>query len=166
MRRRSDSGQVLVEFALVLPILIGMLVGSLDLGRVILANDLVANAAREAARYAIVHGGSKITACPVGPAGPEAIVPLASPSCPHPSPSTQAIRDVAIGFAGAGGQAVTVTVCYGRGCSGDTNAVGATNVRGTPVTVTVTATVQAVAARFVGISSFTVSSTSTMLVNT
>lgn len=165
--RRSSRGQTLVEFALVLPILIGMLVGAFDLGRVVLANDLVANAAREAARYAVVHGGSKFNSCPTGPAGPEAIVPPASPSCPHPSPSTESIKQVARDFASAGGQAVIVEVCYGIGCSGNTHTSGAsgTNARGNPVTVTVRATVTAVAAGFIGLSTFNVSSTSTMLVN-
>ncbi len=144
-----------------------MLVGAFDLGRVVLANDLVANAAREAARYAIVHGGSKFNTCPVGPAGPEANPPPASPSCPYPTPSTESIKQIARDFAAAGGQSVTVEVCYGTGCTGNTHTSGGsgTNARGNPVTVTVRASVATVAANFIGISTFDVSSTSTMLVN-
>ncbi|MCV0402533.1 MAG: pilus assembly protein [Chloroflexi bacterium] len=165
--RRSSRGQTLVEFALVLPILVGMLIGAFDLGRVVLANDLVANAAREAARYAVVHGGSKFNSCPTGPAGPEAIVPPASGSCPFPSPSTESIKQVARDFAAAGGTSVVVEVCYGTNCTGDTHTSGAsgTNARGNPVTVTVRATVSVVAGNFIGIGAFNVSSTSTMLVN-
>ena len=50
MKDRSSSGQSLVEFALILPVLILMLIGTFDLGRVVWANDTVSNAAREAAR--------------------------------------------------------------------------------------------------------------------
>jgi Flp pilus assembly protein TadG len=158
---RDARGQTLVEFALIFPLLVGMLVGAFDLGRVVLANDLTANAAREAARFAIVHGGSQLTACPVGPHDSTDLTPpAASASCPYPSPSTESIKQVARDFASAGGQAVTVTVCYG---SGDTST--AFNKRGTEVTVSVTATVSTVAARIIGIETFTVSSTSTMLVN-
>jgi len=161
---RDARGQTLVEFALIFPLLVGMLVGAFDLGRVVLANDLTANAAREAARFAIVHGGSQLTACPVGPHDSTDLTPpAASASCPYPSPSTESIKQVARDFASAGGQAVTVTVCYGSGCSGDTST--AFNKRGTEVTVSVTATVSTVAARIIGIETFTVSSTATMLVN-
>lgn len=163
--RGSSRGQSMVEFALVLPLVIGMIVGAFDLGRVVLANDLVANAAREAARFAIVHGGSQITACPVGPPGPEAQVPPPSPSCPFPSPSTESIKEVARDFAAAGGLSVTVDVCYGAGCSGNTTAANVKNTRGTPVTVTVYGTVSPIATNLLGIGAFSVTSTSTMLVN-
>jgi hypothetical protein len=58
-----------------------------------------------------------------------------------------------------------VEVCYGEGCSGDTDAAGATNVRGTPVTVTVRSTVSMAAGGLIGLSGFGVVSTSTMRVN-
>lgn len=56
MRSRSDStdGQTLVEFAFILPIFILMLMGVLDLGRAVYASHTLNNAAREAARQAIV----------------------------------------------------------------------------------------------------------------
>ncbi|MEO7117701.1 MAG: TadE family protein [Candidatus Limnocylindrales bacterium] len=57
-----DRGQALVEFALVLPILATLLFGLLDVGRVVWAQDSISNAAREGARFAIVHGGSPATA--------------------------------------------------------------------------------------------------------
>jgi Flp pilus assembly protein TadG len=167
MSHKSSRGQALVEFALVLPILVGMLMGFFDLGRVVLANDLISSAANEATRFAIVHGGSRSTACPVGPPDPiYTVIPPASDSCPYPSPSKEAIREVARDFAAAGGGiSVTVEVCYGAGCSGDTDVPNATNVRGTPVTVTVHAGVPMVAASFVGLAHFDLTSTSTMLVN-
>jgi Flp pilus assembly protein TadG len=163
--RESARGQSMVEFALVLPILVLLLAGFFDFGRVVLGNDALAHAAREAARYAIVHGGSSLNPCPVGPAGPEAVVPAASASCPFPSPSKESIRIEAREQAAAAGSDVTVQVCYGAGCVGDTDIPGATNARGTPVTVTVTSTVSMTAGSIIGFTSFDVSNTSTMLVN-
>ena len=54
LHRLTDRGQSLVEFALVLPIFILLLVGILDFGRAIYAYNTISNAAREAARVAIV----------------------------------------------------------------------------------------------------------------
>lgn len=53
-RRRRQEGQSLVEMALVLPILLLILMGIFDMGRAIFAFNAVSNAAREAARLAIV----------------------------------------------------------------------------------------------------------------
>jgi Flp pilus assembly protein TadG len=54
--RRSDArGQSLVEFALVLPIFILVLMGLFDLGRGVYAYNTLSNASREAARVAIVN---------------------------------------------------------------------------------------------------------------
>ena len=56
-RRRSHGrrGQALVEFALVLPIFILLLVAIFDLGRAAFAYNTLTNAAREGARMAIVN---------------------------------------------------------------------------------------------------------------
>jgi Flp pilus assembly protein TadG len=166
-RTRTDSsrGQTMVEFALILPILVLLLTGFFDLGRVVLSNDALSHAAREAARYAIVHGGSVANLCPVGPLPDDILPPAASASCPFPSPSKESIRVEARQQAAVAGSAVTVEVCYGQGCVGDTDNLNATNERGTPVTVTVHSTVQMTAGSLIGFSSFDVSSSSTMLVN-
>jgi TadE-like protein len=173
-RQSRSGGQGLVEFALVLPVFMVILIGMVDLGRAIWANNSVANAAREAARFAAVHGGSckdlsstacgTTSYCPVGPKGPLTAVPAASTSCPYPSPSKTAIRNTATGFLVGGGSTSTVTVCYGTSCSGDTDSQS-TNVRGTPVTVVVSTTVPIVLGSFLGFSTMTVSGTSTMLIN-
>jgi Flp pilus assembly protein TadG len=163
-RSASPRGQTLVEFAMVLPVLMIMLVGTLDLGRVVLANDTVGAAAREATRYAIVHGASAIDLCPAGPPAPDSYVPPApTPDCPHPAPSKEAIREVARRWAMSAGEPVVVEVCYGDGCSGDTDT--GTNARGTTVTVTVRSTVNMAAGGLIGVSSFGIVSTSTMRVN-
>src|SRR6185312_16248181 len=56
LRRRTGSrrGQALVEFALVLPIFILLLVGIFDFGRAIYAYNTISNAAREAVRVGVV----------------------------------------------------------------------------------------------------------------
>ena len=164
MNRRDTRGQALVEFALVLPVLVLLLTGFFDLGRVVMAHDSLSYSAREAARYAIVHGGSIRNTCPVGPLSEDwDAAPAPSASCPHPSPSKESIHREAREMASAAGFDVTVEVCYGAGCSG--NADTARNDRGVPVTVSVRTTVQMAAGSFLGLGSFDVTGSSTMLVN-
>jgi len=55
MRLKSEKGQAMVEFALVLPILILLLCAIMDFGWIFFQKILVTNAAREAARYSAVH---------------------------------------------------------------------------------------------------------------
>lgn len=146
-RRARNRGQGLVEFAFVLPIFLLMLFAIIDIGRVVWANDSLANAAREAARYAIVHGGSETTTDPVGP-----------------GITKQPIVDTAHAFAIAAGDNLVVQVCYGAGCTGDSDTV-ASNARGTPVTVSVRSQVSMLTGSLVGFDPFAVSATSTMVVN-
>jgi len=54
-RRTGSRGQGLVEFALVLPIFVLLLVALFDLGRAVFAYNTITNAAREGARLAIVN---------------------------------------------------------------------------------------------------------------
>jgi Flp pilus assembly protein TadG len=51
----EDDGATLVEFALVTPVLILVLVASLDFARALNAYVTVTSASREAARYAVLH---------------------------------------------------------------------------------------------------------------
>ena len=63
-RRHTDSrGQALVEFALILPLFLTVLVGVIVLGIIVFYNQELTNAAREAARFASV--GSATAQCPV-----------------------------------------------------------------------------------------------------
>ena len=55
MTRRRLRAQALVEFALILPVLLVILLGTVDAGRLIFAYNSVANAAREGGRTAIVN---------------------------------------------------------------------------------------------------------------
>jgi len=52
--RQRGRGQALVEFALVFPILIIIILGTVDLGRAVYAYNTVGNAARSGVRVAIV----------------------------------------------------------------------------------------------------------------
>jgi Flp pilus assembly protein TadG len=163
-RSRSDHGQGLVEFAIVLPVFLLIVFGAIDLGRVIWATDDITNAAREGARYASVHGGSFLTSCPTGPG----LTQTLQPSCPAWSPDTKEPTRVATrGYFVAAGGSTTVQVCYytTTSCSGDSDQSGATNSRGTYVTVTVQATVPILTGTLLGLHGFTVNAHSTVLVN-
>jgi TadE-like protein len=54
-RRQKRRGQALVEFALVIPIFLLLLIALFDLGRAVFAYNTLTNAAREGARLAIVN---------------------------------------------------------------------------------------------------------------
>jgi Flp pilus assembly protein TadG len=53
--RHDDGGATAVEFALVVPVLMLLLVGAFDLSRAVNAYVTVSNASREGARYAVLH---------------------------------------------------------------------------------------------------------------
>lgn len=53
--RHDRQGQALVETALILPILLVIVIGLFDVGRAVFAYNTATNAAREAARLAIVN---------------------------------------------------------------------------------------------------------------
>lgn len=53
--KQKQRGQELVEFAIVLPLLLLILFGAIDLGRAFHAAITIANAAREGARYIALH---------------------------------------------------------------------------------------------------------------
>jgi Flp pilus assembly protein TadG len=54
--RRGERGQSLVETALVFPVLITMLVGAVEMARVVRASIAVANAAKAGAQYGTENG--------------------------------------------------------------------------------------------------------------
>lgn len=90
-RARRDEGQALVEFALVIPVLLMLILGLFDVARAVWQENTLAYAAREGTRFAIVHGSAS------------------------DSPATQAdhaavdavVRDASVGVAN-----ITVTVTY------------------------------------------------------
>jgi hypothetical protein len=174
MKRRSKTrGQALVEFALIFPIFILLLVSIFDLGHVVWANNSLATAAREAARFAVVHGGSDRSTCPQGRL-PTTYGGTLSTTCGFTpsslSPlvdSREGIKDEARQWLSGVGGTTTISVCYGQvtSCAGDVDAPGATNARGTKVTVTVSNTIGLAAPSLLGLGPFNLSGTATMLVN-
>jgi len=162
--RKDSRGQGLAEFAIVLPIFLVVVFGMIDIGRVVWATDNITNAAREGARFASVHGGSFISACPVGPS----LAGTPAATCPAWSPdSKQPVRDAARAFFDPSNGAATVWVCYytTTSCSGDTDQSGASNARGTYVTVTIQMSVPVLTGSLLGMAGFTVNAHSTVLVN-
>jgi Flp pilus assembly protein TadG len=111
-------GQALVEFALVAPILIIMILSIIELGRFIFAYEVANSAVREGTRYAIVHGYYSLA--PVGP------LP-ASPdnACPPTTASTTAVANVVQQNAYTLPPATRILVCY----------PDSTNLRGNRVNV-------------------------------
>jgi Flp pilus assembly protein TadG len=57
-RRRNQEGAAAVEFALILPILMLLTLGALDMGHMYYIDHLITNASREAARYAAKYTGA------------------------------------------------------------------------------------------------------------
>ena len=150
--RRRSAGQALAEVALVAPLFFLMVFGIIDLARVIWANDVAANAAREGARYASVHAGYSDLTVVV---------------------SKDEIKDHAKEYVIAGGQNIIVTVCfsgvhiasYQGGCTGDTDEFGYLYERGNLVSVTVTSNVPTLLGTFFGNGQWTVTGASTVLIN-
>jgi Flp pilus assembly protein TadG len=155
--RRRSSGQALAEVALVAPLFFLIVFGIIDLGRVIWANDVVAGAAREGARYASVHAGN---------------LGLTDPA------TKDDIKAHATDYVIAGGTNVAVTVCFSAvriasqqaGCTGDVDEIlgdGTTAgyVRGNLVTVSVTSHVPTIIRSLFGAGDWGVSGTSTVLIN-
>ena len=101
-RWREDRGSSLIEFCLISVILVIVLLGVVEMGRMVLVYTTIANAAREGARYAIVHGKDQ-TVSPSGPGDPC--------TCPD-------VQTVVKNFAGAGllnTDSLTITVSYPNG---------------------------------------------------
>jgi Flp pilus assembly protein TadG len=82
-RRRATRGQAQVEFALVIVFLMILILSMLELLTLMHTYNVLADAAKEGLRYAIVHGNKNSTAsgptCPCadidGPAAPPGTVP-------------------------------------------------------------------------------------------
>ena len=83
MIRPGRHGQTLVEAALVMPLLLVLLFGIILLGLGVFYQQQLANAAREAARYAAIH--SATARCPTVPHLDPASPPLSYTRCDRPT---------------------------------------------------------------------------------
>ena len=99
--RHRSAGQGLVEFSLVFPIIVLLVVGFVEIGRAVFAFNTIANAARQAVRVATVNQLTAVTDC-------DETRPIEDPYEPHWS-----IRGCAISAAGPLGiTTANVSVVY------------------------------------------------------
>jgi len=100
-REPRAGGQALVEFAMVLPIIVLLIAGFIEIGRAVFAYNTIANAARQGARVAAVNQLPDVTDC-------DESRPIEDPYEPHWS-----IRGCAIAAAGPLGiTTANVSVSY------------------------------------------------------
>lgn len=113
--RQRSAAQALVEFVLVAPLFFLLLFAIIDFGRYVYYVQILNNAAREGARYAIVHG-SRDGLDPTGPGSPD--------------PTGEDVKAVVLNYAIGviGGGALDIQPSWPDG----------TNDRGQPVLVQVT----------------------------
>jgi hypothetical protein len=121
--RAEDDAQAVVEFALVLPVILLLVFGIIDLARAVWEENTLAYSAREGTRYAIVHGAWGSTTVWPGPSG---VTSCTSGQTQPPNSNCQPVYDVVRNAAiGVPNLTVTVTwrdqpsppdVCYDRGC--------------------------------------------------
>lgn len=108
---RGQRGAAAVEFALVLPLLLVLLWGTIEFGFMMFDKAMITNASREAARAAVVHQTPKMTVGDIRDKvtayctnlvsfGGEAAVQVDVPQAPPTDPAT------------ASGQQLTVNVTY------------------------------------------------------
>ena len=130
-----SRGQALPEFAIVAPLFFLLLFGIIEVGRFIFYYEILNNATREGARYAIVNGANSLSRR-TGPPAPGATCTM--PGCdPTGLDVVQKVRDSAVGVLGTG---VTVQRCWWYDqivspCDFVTHGMG-DNARSATVTVT------------------------------
>jgi Flp pilus assembly protein TadG len=147
--RRRRTGQALAEFALVAPIFFLLFFGIIEAGRFMFYYEVLNNATREGARYAIVNGASsdEVNPCPTGPPAPGSI------SCDTTGDQVRArVRQAAFGVLGA---AVVVTPVWHD---------PADNGRGSTITVTASYTYR-VLVPIVPLPAITVEAESSLVIN-
>ncbi len=140
-RQHSSSkakrhGTTVTELAVVLPVVLIVLLGIIDLAQAIYAFGTVSEAARAGARYAIVHGAN--SAAPTGPtANNTTVASIVTTNAPALDPAR-----------------LSITSSWSNG----------NNDPVSPVTVTVTYTCMPCLGSLVGFGNFNVSGSTTMLI--
>ena len=69
-RKGNRRGATMIEFAIIAFILIFVMLGGIEMSRMLLVYTCVADAAKAGARYAAVHGGNRTGIGVDGPSGP------------------------------------------------------------------------------------------------
>lgn len=157
---------------MVAPFFFLLLFSIVEFGRAIYYVQILNNAAREGARYAIVHGNES-----TNPTGPPPGYPLQTNADPTASAVKETVRRYAIGVIGASGTAsFIVTVCYvapGAAYTCADNNAGndmgtGNNGRSSPpqnVNVAVRYSYQPILAGIVPLPAFSISGASTLVIN-
>jgi hypothetical protein len=177
-RSQRTRGQALAEFALIAPIFLFVLFALIELGRAIYYIQVLDSAARDGARYAVVHGFQSL--CPSGP------MPYGGTnSCdPNGDRVIETVLKRAIGVTDTAGSLTTrVKWCdaspYQADACGDTNLASnqpvpcpdwadlgdGDNKRGQIVTVCVQYSYQSLLGDLVPIPNFAISGRATLVVN-
>jgi Flp pilus assembly protein TadG len=109
--RRRRHGAAVVELAVVMPVILLFLLGTIDFSLIMYAYGTVSEAARGGARYAIVHGSW--SSVPVGPAANDATVATTVKSfAPALDPTQLTITSSWANNSNAPSSQVTVNVSY------------------------------------------------------
>jgi Flp pilus assembly protein TadG len=153
--RHRPRGQALAEFALIAPLFFLLLFGIIEVGRFIFYYEVLNNATREGARYAIVNGANSLTRS-TGPAAPGT-----TSDDPNGSDVVQRVRAAAIGVVGT---SVAVERCWWySACDFSTHGDG-DNARSATVTVAASYTYSPLLP-LVPLPSITVTAESSLVVN-
>ena len=166
LTRERSRGQAMTEFALVAPIFFVLLFSIIEFGRAVYYIQMLNNAAREGARYAIVHGGASLT--PSGPM-PVQIPPVTNTYDLQGDYVVSTVKNHAIAIIDSTPADFLVNVrwCATTACP-DTNEVGkgdGTNARNQTVKVDVRYTFRPMIAGLVPLPTFTLTGGSILVVN-
>ena len=104
MRRLNERGAVAAEFALLLPVLLMILFGTIEFGMIMYSRELITNASREGARAGIVQVIPKPTA--------GAITTIATNYLTGTGINLADVTIAVIGAGGANPATLTVTATY------------------------------------------------------
>src|ERR1700687_2538688 len=109
-QRRRRSAATLVEFALVGPVALIILLGILDVGLAVWSYNNVAEAVREGGRYAQIHG-SKYATWYAGPPAP----PTGAPAASGPTANDANVENVVRGYSFVSQSNLTVLSTWSNG---------------------------------------------------
>lgn len=108
-RSRRENGQAMVEFALTITFLTILILSIVEMLGFIYTYSVMANAAKEGVRYAIVHGASSSNAS--GPTSGSASSPPCTSSSTNVTSVVSQVKNFA-GFSMHDTSAMNVYVCY------------------------------------------------------
>ena len=88
-RRSARRGVAATEAALVLPVFLALVLGTIDLAVAVSRSNTLSHAARQGARHSMVHGSLATTGSTGGPWGP---APIDEPATAAGVPAVDAVR--------------------------------------------------------------------------